>query len=108
MTPETLFSICNSLVLPQWLLLIVAPRWKWTKKLANSYIIPLLLALVYVFLFVTHFSEIQNGGFDSLEKVRILFSNDYFLLAGWVHYLVFDLILGSWIAKDGQQASISH
>lgn len=51
MAVETLFTIFNTLVLPQWLLLIIALNWKVTQKLADSYLILLLLAVVYIFLF---------------------------------------------------------
>jgi hypothetical protein len=108
MTVEFLFSICNLIVLPQWLLLVVAPGWKWTQWLAASYLIPVLLALVYVLLLISHFSEMQNGGFDSLAAVREFFSSDHILLAGWIHYLAFDLIVGSWIIRNGQQSGIPH
>jgi len=32
----------------------------------------------------------------------------YFLIAGWVHYLAFDLLVGSWIVKDAQEKQIHH
>ncbi len=57
MSAEMLFSICNTLVLPQWLLLIFAPKWKWTQRLIASYAIPLVLAVVYMLLLVTHINE---------------------------------------------------
>jgi hypothetical protein len=30
------------------------------------------------------------------------------LLAGWVHYLAFDLFIGSWQVRDSQQRGIGH
>jgi hypothetical protein len=108
MAVETLFTICNTLVLPQWVLLIIAPNWKVTQKLATTYLVPLLLASVYILVLITHFSETQNGGFGSLAAVRDFFSNDYILLAGWIHYLAFDLIIGSWIVRNGQQSGVLH
>jgi len=41
-----IFSIAGDLVLPVWLLLIFAPRWRWTQRLA-AFVMPLLLAAVY-------------------------------------------------------------
>ena len=38
-----LFTICNSAVMPFWLLLIVAPRWIWTERLVHSALVPMLL-----------------------------------------------------------------
>jgi hypothetical protein len=108
MSAELLFSLCNTLVLPQWLLLILAPRWRWTQKLRDSYIIPLVLALVYGYLILAHIGAAPDGGFSSLTGVKNLFANDFLLLAGWIHYLAFDLFVGSWIARDAQQQSVKN
>ncbi|MDQ3652257.1 MAG: ABA4-like family protein [Acidobacteriota bacterium] len=107
MSPETLFSICNTAVLPGWLLLVVAPRWKWTKIIINSCLLPLLLAVVYLFLIVTHFGQTE-GGFGSLADVAKLFQNPHILLAGWIHYLAFDLFVGSWEVRDAERHRINH
>lgn len=107
MTPETLFSICSRFVLPGWLLLLVAPRWKWTARLISSCLIPLPLACVYLWLIVTHFRG-ASGGFGSLAQVAQLFANPYLLLAGWIHYLAFDLFIGSWEVRDAQRLGVHH
>jgi hypothetical protein len=41
-----------------------------------------------------------RGGFSSLAAVAELFSNQWLLLAGWVHYLAFDLFVGTWETRD--------
>jgi hypothetical protein len=107
MTPEQLFKICNMLVLPGWLLLIFAPGWRWTARIVQTCILPLLLALVYLYLIVAHFGDAQ-GGFGSLAQVSLLFQNPYALLAGWVHYLAFDLFVGSWEVRDARRLGIWH
>ena len=107
MTPETLFSICGMLVVPGWLLLVFAPRWKWSARIIAGAVIPLLLALVYVYLVATHFGRTE-GGFRSLEQVSKLFQNPYNLLAGWIHYLAFDLFIGSWEVRDAQRVGVNH
>lgn len=107
MTPEKLFSICSTLVLPGWLLLVVAPRWKWTARLICAVLLPLMLALVYLFLVVTHFGT-SEGGFGSLAQVAQLFQNPNNLLAGWIHYLAFDLFVGSWEVRDAQRVGLHH
>ena len=107
MSPETLFSICNTAVLPGWLLLVVAPRWKWTKLVINSCLLPLLLAVVYLFLIIAHFGQTE-GGFGSLADVSKLFQNPHALLAGWIHYLAFDLFVGGWEVRDAGRHGITH
>jgi hypothetical protein len=106
MTADRLFSICNFAVLPGWILLVVAPRWRWTQRIA-AVALPLALAAIYLTLLVTHFGK-SEGGFGSLAQVSKLFSNPYNLLAGWIHYLIFDLFTGSWQVRDSQRLRIAH
>jgi hypothetical protein len=106
MSPEALFSLCSTLVLPAWLLLAIAPRWRWTQPVA-SVAVPLLLASTYLFLIATSFRP-GEGGFGSLAEVAKLFANPKLLLAGWVHYLAFDLFTGSWEVRDAMQLRIPH
>ena len=40
--------------------------------------------------------------------MALLFSNPWALLAGWVHYLAFDLFVGSWEVRDSQARGIPH
>src|SRR6267143_2127477 len=49
-----------------------------------------------------------SGGFGSIEQVRALFSVDAALSAGWLHYLAFDLFVGSWIVEDGLARGINR
>ncbi len=107
MTPEQLFSIANLTAMLGWILMIVLPRWRWTARIVLSGLIPLLLSLVYLVLIVTTFGRTE-GGFGSLAEVAKLFRNDWVLLAGWVHYLVFDLFVGSWELRDAQRNGLSH
>jgi len=107
MTPSIVFSICSTIVLPQWLLMIVAPKWKWTQKLIRSYIIPVSLAIVYAIYTVKGLPN-ANGGFDSLENVMKLFTSQEAVLIGWIHYLAFDLLVGSWVLLTAQKKQIHH
>ena len=107
MNPETLFSICSAAVVPGWLLLIFAPRWKWTAQLVAAVAIPLLLALVYAYLVAAYFRQ-ARGGFGSLAEVGILFQNPQLLLAGWIHYLAFDLFIGSWEVREARRLNLPH
>ncbi len=101
-----LFSLSGVVVLPCWLLLLVAPRWRVTQVLA-TFIAPLLIAGVYIGLLVSH-KPAPGAGFNSLAQVGVLFSSPYALLAGWVHYLAFDLFTGAWEARDAARVEISR
>lgn len=95
---DQLFALANPLPLPGWLLLLFAPRWRWTLRTVRSGLVP-LLAVGYAALIVARFGR-TGGDFNSLAGVQQLFGDPYTLVAGWVHYLAFDLFVGSWIVED--------
>lgn len=111
MTAERIFSLCNNAALAGWLILVFAgrARWAagWVARLVTGVLIPALLAVIYTALIVGHWGE-TGGGFGSLAAVATLFSNHWLLLAGWVHYLAFDLFIGSWEVRDSERNGISH
>ena len=106
MTPEALFVVASAAVVPGWLLLAVSPTWRWTRRY-TTVVVPVLLGALYVYLMATHFGD-SGGGFGSLEDVARLFENEHLLLAGWIHYLVFDLFVGAWEARDARRAGLRH
>jgi glycopeptide antibiotics resistance protein len=107
MNAETVFSIANLVALAGWLSLIFAPRWKWTQKIVVSGAVSLLLSVIYLVLIVLFFGKAE-GGFGSLADVMKLFTNPYAAIAGWIHYLAFDLFVGSWEVRDAGKRGISH
>ena len=107
MKAEQIFSIANLIAMLSWILLAVAPRFVVTRKVILSGAIPLLLSAAYLILIVLFFGKAE-GGFDSLANVMKLFTNEWAVLAGWIHYLAFDLFVGIWEVKDAQARGISH
>jgi Domain of unknown function (DUF4281) len=107
MSPEQIFPICNFAAMTGWLLLILAGRARWAAGLVAGVFLPLLFAALYVSFVVAHWGE-TPGGFSTLPAVAALFSNRWLLLAGWIHYLAFDLFIGSWQVRDSQHNRIPH
>ena len=107
MNIETIFSIANFTALAGWILLVFVPRRTWTRKIVLSGAIPLLLSVAYLILIILFFGK-SEGGFGSLADVMKLFTNQWATLAGWIHYLAFDLFVGSWEVKDAQSRGVSH
>ncbi len=103
---ERIFSLTGAVVLPCWVLLAVAPTWRWTQRLA-TFVAPLLIASVYVWLLFSHPAP-KGAGFNSLAQVAVLFGSPYALLAGWIHYLAFDLFTGAWEARDAARLGLSR
>lgn len=103
---ESIFSACSTLAFLGWALLVCLPRQRHA-HLAAAVAIPLAIAVVYLVLIVQHFA-LSEGGFGSLAEVARLFSNPALLLAGWIHYLAFDLFIGAWQVRDAQRHGINH
>ena len=107
MTADQIFSICTSIAMAGWVGLVFAPRWIVTRDWIAPVIAPLLIAVFYGWL-MTNNSPPSAGGFGSLQEVTILFSDPNLLLAGWIHYLAFDLFVGAWEVRDAQRQGIHH
>lgn len=106
MTAEQLFSILNLMTAAAWLLLICLPRVRWTSTVLPV-MTPALLAVVYAALIALNMPG-SEGGFGSLAELKALFDNPWMLLAGWTHYLAFDLFIGGWEVRDAQRRGIPH
>ena len=109
MTPDLVFQIATNLVLPQWLHMLVAPRWKVTRWLVQSYLIPVVLGVLYI-CYLFSGGPVDFAAFGTLAGVKALFQNggDGVMLAGWIHYLAFDLVAGSVVLRDAQRQDIPH
>lgn len=90
-----------------WSLMLVFPRRPFFVTMLAGRATPLLLTSVYVALIGAAWRS-SAGGFTSLSEVKILFGNDWLLLAGWIHYLVFDLLVGRWQLLDSQRRGLPH
>jgi hypothetical protein len=102
--PTMAYNLAGKLVMLGWLALIVSlfvERARPAVQLGTRLIIPALLAIVYGPLIWAGFGEAAGGGFGSIAEIRALFASDSALVAGWLHYLAFDLFIGSWIVADG-------
>ena len=109
LSPGLVFSLASSLALVGWIALAVSPegtRWTRPARLFAGRIVPLLLAVFYVLLFATN--GMGDGGYDSIAAVQRLFAVPGLLTAGWLHYLAFDLFVGTWIAERAGALGVPH
>ena len=106
LTLKNIFLYFNYGVIPFWLMMILIPNSRITKILVNSVIIPLILAITYVYVIYETIlldeSLLQIFQlYSNLDSLYTLFSIESFLLVFWLHFLALNLFLGSWIASDG-------
>jgi hypothetical protein len=104
---EQAFSIANLAAMIGWVGLILLPRWRWLMAALRFGIIA-LLSVAYAALIFSFAAGAEGAGFSSLAGVRALFAVPPLLLAGWIHYLAFDLFVGTVIAEKSDARGLSR
>ncbi|TVP54066.1 MAG: DUF4281 domain-containing protein [Mongoliibacter sp.] len=107
MSLETVFSIVSGIAFFSWIVLFVFYAHKWVYTVLFSGVL-IVLSLTYLNFIIQGMSGAEEGGFSTLAEVRALFGSDQALLAGWIHYLAFDLFVGMWIAQDAWKLDINR
>ena len=105
MDAERAFSLLNLVVMPWWAVWIVAPRSRWARRAAAHGAVFVALAAVYTALLVATFASSEVAGFD-FESMRAGLGTPLGFLAGWTHYLCFDLFVGAWILRESRRLAL--
>jgi len=107
MNPSTLFQLASTVAMISWIVLVIFPFRRWAHQTIFSVSI-MLLCLLYAGLIVSTFDPGGFGDFGSLSGVMSLFTSPWAVLAGWVHYLAFDLIVGLYIVTNASKNGINR
>ena len=107
------FRIATGISLLGWLILFAYPLWpQFARTLVFTIVVALLCALYAgLVFFAKHLDEPgvkARGTFSSLAGVINLFKTPRVVLAGWIHYLAFDLMVGLYIVTDASRLGIAH
>lgn len=102
---DTIFSIANLAALAGWLALLASPWLPAQADRIASTLVPALLSVAYAGLVLAFWNRAE-GGFGTLDEVALLFETRGLLLAGWLHYLAFDLFVGAWIVRTARSQGI--
>lgn len=103
---ETVFGVASQLAMVGWLVLAATPyRFAIAKTIAVG--VGLVLAAVYAALMGSFWGQGQ-GDFGSLAGVQALFAHPGLLLGGWIHYLAFDLLVGTWEREQAASIGLSR
>ena len=101
---ELMFSVAGMVAMAGWLILLTSPLLpEWAIRVAGEGI-PATMSLGYVVLIAV--APAETGGFGTFAEVRDLFSHPQALMAGWVHFLAFDLFVGGWICRTARAEQI--
>lgn len=107
MTPDQLFQLSSPLALLGWVALLASPLAPRAAQVVAAAVVPLLLSLAYTGLILAFWWE-APGGFGALPEVQALFTHPQIALAGWLHYLAFDLFVGAWEVRTARSEGIPH
>ena len=102
------FSLSNLLVLPLWVLMILFPHWRWTRRVLQSPVVVLPPAAMYAALVLPRARAILPVVTQpQLAEVAALLGTEDGATIGWVHFLTFDLFVGRWAYLDSRERNIS-
>ncbi|MBK8019646.1 MAG: DUF4281 domain-containing protein [Betaproteobacteria bacterium] len=96
----------GSLALAGWIALAAVPlRFRIARPVALA--VALVLTALYIALILSYWSS-GTGDFQSLAGVARLFEHPGLLLAGWIHYLAFDLLVGTWEREEARRIGLAQ
>ena len=100
MVIETVFRIANFLAVIGWMVLLPAALFGWQRGLERvcGAIIPMILAGAYGLVLVSFWGRVHVD-VDSVAAISAMFRQPAAALAGWLHYLAFDLLIGVMLAQ---------
>ena len=101
MTADLLFSLSSAVAMLGWVILAIGVVWNKPnlRDVIAGLVFPVGLSVIYTILIGAFFFR-AKGGFDSLAHVQELLIYPWAALAGWMHYLAFDLFIGAMIARE--------
>lgn len=100
-TDRRIYTVVNSCTAPLWLAMIIAPRSAVTARFVR------LATPLYAVLGASYFGLLAAGwggervDFRDPETVRAGLQQPKGFLAGWAHYIAFDLFVGRWVWEQG-------
>ncbi len=99
---RAIYSVVNASTAPLWLAMVLAPRAPLTAQVVRL-ATPLYAALgaSYVGLLASGWGSGDRVDFRDPDTVRAGLLQPRGFLAGWAHYLAFDLFVGRWIWEQG-------
>jgi len=90
--------ILSNIVFPAWLGIILFPKHRYSRYLVISVV--LIICSLYTLGFITKVRQDGFPDFSSKTAVVALFKDPEWVFIGWIHFLVFDLLIGLWVSND--------
>ncbi len=99
--PELIFDLAGAPLLLFWFLIVFLPKWQWSDLIYRTRLPMLYLATLYSVI-VVYGLIVEPEPFATLldpdlASVQVLLSSEIGASAGWIHFLCFDLLVGTLI-----------
>ena len=112
-TIEILYYWVNLGVLPFWLILIFFPSSNLSKYFITSIVPVFIFSGTYIFIlyksYLNGYDFINNFTlYLSIDHLSNLFTDKFYLMMFWVHFIAINLFTGGWIVKDSQKFFINR
>jgi hypothetical protein len=102
-----LFSLTFLVAAPFWALMILLPRWSWTRRIVGSPLIVLPAVVIYALLVIPAFGEVLPAvASPTLAGIRDLLGTADGAAAAWAHMIAFDLFVGRWSWLDSRDRGV--
>jgi hypothetical protein len=103
-----IFDGANLFVLPFWALMIFLPNWSITRKVMESTLPFVALAIAYIYLFIMSITpeNAQALANPTLPVIAQFFADETAAATGWIHFLLLDLFVGRWVYWQGQATGV--
>ncbi|MFF9852042.1 ABA4-like family protein [Streptomyces litmocidini] len=102
-----LFELTFFLAAPVWLLMIFAPHWRGTERLAASPLTVLPILAVWAVLAAPVLPElwaaVSSPGLDAFRDLTALANGAGAL---WAQVIAWDLLLGQWMYREARRLSV--
>ena len=112
LTFESIYLWTNFGLIPFWLMLIFFPQSYLCRFFVTSILPIILLSGAYIFvLYKSYLASYDFGGnfklYLGLEDLSELFTNNFYIMFFWIHFIAINLFTGGWMVKDSQKFSIN-
>lgn len=104
----TAFELCNLVILPFWILMIVAPLWHVTRRVIGSPWIVAPPAVIYLVTLLPVAGLVLPEVIAPVQaRVMTLLGTPTGTTLAWAHFVAFDLFVGRWIYCDSRSRQYS-
>src|SRR5262249_30177786 len=108
MTPQQVFNIANVFALIGWIVLVFQPSHRAAVEGVARTLVPALLSIAYAAIIVPLALGYGSGTIASWDGLAAAIGQPWLLIAGWLHFLAFDLLVGAWEVETAKAEGIPY